>query len=174
MSRLCIIFRTQFSKWGLLHVLVMNALNAECHTYDITESFLNNICCRCSVVCSTVSDSATPWTAAWQVSQFFTISLSSLKPMSIELVMPSNYLILCCPLLLLPSIFPNISIFSNELAFLAGGQSIWASAWLLPVHMQGWFPLGLTGLILLSKRLSRVFSSTTFWKYQFFDTQPSL
>ena len=57
---------------------------------------------------------ATPWTAACQASLSFTISWSLLKLMSIELVMPSNYLILCCPLLFLPSIFPSIRVFSNE------------------------------------------------------------
>ena len=57
---------------------------------------------------------ATPWTAACQASLSITDSWSLLKLMSIESVMPSNYLILCCPLLLLPSIFPSIRIFSNE------------------------------------------------------------
>ena len=56
----------------------------------------------------------TPWTAAHQASLSFTISQSLLKLMSIELVMPSNHLMLCCPLLLLPSMFPGISVFSNE------------------------------------------------------------
>ena len=57
---------------------------------------------------------ATPWTAACQASLSFTISYSLLKLISIESVMPSNHLILCCPLLLLPSIFPSIEVFSNE------------------------------------------------------------
>ena len=57
---------------------------------------------------------ATPWTAAYQPSLSITDSQSLLKLISIELVMPSNHLILCCPLLLLPSIFPNIRVFSNE------------------------------------------------------------
>ena len=57
---------------------------------------------------------ATPWTAAHQASLSFTISLSLLKLMSIESVMPSNNFILCCPLLLLPTIFPSIRVFSNE------------------------------------------------------------
>ena len=65
---------------------------------------------------SFVSDSATSWTAACQASLSFTISRSLLKLMSIESVMPSNHLVLCCPLLLLPSIFPNIRVFSNESA----------------------------------------------------------
>ena len=59
---------------------------------------------------------ATPWTAARQASVSITNSQSSLKPMSIESVMPSNHLILCHPLLLLPSIFPSIRVFSNESA----------------------------------------------------------
>ena len=58
---------------------------------------------------------ATPWTAACHVSLSFTISRSLMKPMSIESVMPSNHLNLCCPLLLLPSIFPSTGVFSNEL-----------------------------------------------------------
>ena len=58
----------------------------------------------------------TPWTAACQASLSFTVSQSWLKLMSIELVMPYNHLILCCPLVLLPSIFPSIRVFSNELA----------------------------------------------------------
>ena len=65
---------------------------------------------------SVVSDSATPWTAAHQASLPFTISRSLLKLMSIESVMPSNHLILCRPLLLLPPIFPSIRVFSNESA----------------------------------------------------------
>ena len=59
----------------------------------------------------------TPWTEAHQASLSISNSQSLLKPMSIELVMPSNHLILCCPLLLLPSIFPSIRVFANELAF---------------------------------------------------------
>ena len=70
----------------------------------------------------------TPWTAAHQASLSFTISWSLLKLMSIELVMLSNHLILCHPLLLLPSVFPNIGVFSNELApHIRWGQSNGAS-----------------------------------------------
>ena len=64
---------------------------------------------------SLVSDSVTPWTAAHQASLFIN-SQSLLKFMSIESVMPSNHLILCCPLLLLPSIFPSIRVYSSESA----------------------------------------------------------
>ena len=61
-----------------------------------------------------MSDSVTPWTAAHQASLSNTNSRSLLKLMSIEMVMPSNHHILCCPLLLLSSIFPSIRVFSNE------------------------------------------------------------
>ena len=102
---------------------------------------------------------ASPWTAAHQASLSFTISWSLLKFITFESVMPPNHHILCHPLLFLPSIFPSIRIFSNESAH-------WTTL--------GWFPLGLTGLILLSKGLLRVFSSITIQKHQFFGTQPSL
>ena len=95
---------------------------------------------------------------------------------SIESVMPSNHLILWRPLLLLPSNFPSIRVFSSE-SVPSGGQCIGASASasVLPTNIQGSFPLGLTGLISLqSKEFSRVFSSTTVQKHQFFDAQPSL
>ena len=106
---------------------------------------------------------ATPWTAARQASLSITNSQTLLKLMSIESVMPSNDLILCHPLLLLPSIFPSIRVFSNESA--SAGQSIGASASasVLPMNIQDWFPLWLTGLIsLLPKGLSRVFFNTQF------------
>ena len=76
--------------------------------------------------CSVMSDSATPWTAACQVSLSFTISWSLLRHMSIELVMPFNHLILCNPLLLLPSIFPRISVFSNESALHIRWPKYWS------------------------------------------------
>ena len=68
----------------------------------------------------------TPWTAACQASLSITISWSLLKLMSIESVMPSNHLILCCPLLLLPSTFPNIRVFSNELALCIRWLNYWS------------------------------------------------
>ena len=71
--------------------------------------------------------------------------------------------------------FPASGAFLVSQLFLSGGQNVGASATILPMNIQGWFPLGLTGLIsLLSKELSRVFSSTTIWKHQFFGAQPSL
>ena len=81
------------------------------------------------------------------------------------------------PLLLLPSIFPSIRVFSSESVFVSGGQSTGASASasVVPMNIQDWFPLGLTGLISLqSKGLSRVFSNTTLQKHQFFGAQFSL
>ena len=114
-----------------------------------------------------------PWTAAHQASLSFTISGIWLKLKSIELVMQSNHLILYCPLLLLPSIFPSMRVFPNEEKrifglFVSCGHCTGASGSVLPMNIQGWFPLRLTGLIsLLSQRLSRAFSSTTVWKNQF-------
>ena len=103
---------------------------------------------------------ATPWTAAHQASLSITNSRSLLKLMSIILVMPSNHLIFCCPLLL-PSIFPNIKSFLMSQFFTSGGPSIGALTSVFSVNIQGWFPLGWTGWISLqSKGLSRVFSTS--------------
>ena len=188
----------------------------------------------------------TPWTAAYQASWSFTVPHTWFKLLSIELVMPSNHIIFCHPLFLLPSIFPSIRIFSSESVlcirwpkywsfnfiispsneysglhaarlhcssptpgacsnscpsswwchptistsvfpfsscfqsfpasgsfpmrqfFASGGQSmgVSASASVLPMNIQDWFPLGLTSLISLqSKRISRVFSNTTVQKH---------
>ena len=121
---------------------------------------------------------ATPWTAAYQASLSITRSQSLLKLMSIESVMPSNHLILCRPLLLLPSIFPSIRVFFNDsVIHITGGQSIGVSALasVLPVNIQDWSPSGYTGWISLQpKGLSRVFSNTTVQKHQFFSAQLSL
>ena len=111
---------------------------------------------------------ATPWTANWQASLSITNSRSLLKLTSVELVMMSNHLILCRHLLLLPSIFLSIRVFSNESVFPSGVQSIGvtASASVLPVNIQDSFPLALTGLISLqSKGLSRVFSNILVQKH---------
>ena len=176
-------------------------------------------CCCSSVAqsCQTFNDPMGCSTPGFPV---LTIFQSLPKLMSIETVMSSNYLTLGCPLLLLPSIFPNIRVFSNQSAlhirwpicqnlcplrqwwhpttsssaahfsscpqsfptsgsfpiswlFTSGGQSTRASTSVLPMNIQGLFPLGLTGLIsLLSKGLSRLFS--TVWKHQVFCAQTSL
>ena len=120
---------------------------------------------------------ATPWIAARQAFLSITSSWSLLELMSIESVMPTNHLILCHPLLLLPSIFPSIWIFSNESALHIRWPKYWvsASASVIPMNIQDWFPLGWTGWISLqSKGLSRVFSNTTVQKHQFFSAQFSL
>ena len=111
---------------------------------------------------------ATPWTAAHQASLSFTISRSLLKFMSIESIMPSNPLIVCHSLLFLPSIFPSISVFSNELALHVRWSNYWRFSFtsVLPMNIQDWFPLGWTGLTsLLSRGFSGVFSDTTVQKY---------
>ena len=79
----------------------------------------------------------TPWTAAHQASLSFTVSWSLLKPMSIELMMPSNLLILCHPLLLLPSIISSIMVFFSESALCIRWSNIGASASILPMNIQG-------------------------------------
>ena len=110
---------------------------------------------------------ATPWIAAHQASLSITNSQSSPKSTSIELVMPSNHLILCRPLLLLPLIFWAGS-FPMSWFFASGGQSIGVSAStsVLPLNIQDWSPLGWTGWISLQSRgLSRVFSNTTVQKH---------
>ena len=94
---------------------------------------------------------ATPWTATSHASLSFTISRSLLKSMSIESLMLSNHLILCHPLFLLSSIFLASGSFSMSWLLSSAGQSIGASASasVLPMNIQGFVPLGLTGLISL-------------------------
>ena len=118
--------------------------------------------------CSVVSDPLWP-RGLQHTSSPITNSRSLLKLMSIESVMPSNHLILCHPLIHQPSSFPASGSFPMSRLFAAGGQSIGASASVLPMNIQDWFPLGWTGLISL-----RVFSNTTVQKHQFFSIQPSL
>jgi len=132
---------------------------------------------RCSVTKLCVPLFATPWTAACQAPLSSTISWSLLKFMSIELVIPSNHLMLCCPLLLSPSVFPSIRVVSTESALRIRWPKDWSFSFSISpsMNIQGQFPLGLTGLIsLLFRGLSRVFSSTTIRRHQFFGTQPSL
>ena len=92
--------------------------------------------------------------------------------MSINLVMPSNHLILGHPLLLLPSILPGIRVFYSESVLPIRWPKDWTSASVLPMNIQDWFPLGWTHWISLqSKGLSRVSSNTTVQKHQFFSAQ---
>ena len=120
---------------------------------------------------------ATPWTAAYEAFMSSTNSWSLLKLVSIESLMPSNHLILCRPLLLLPQSCPASGSFPMSQFFASGGQSIGisASASVLPMNIQDCFPLGWTGWISLqSKGLSRVFANTTVQNHQFFGAQLSL
>ena len=113
-----------------------------------------------------MSDSETPWTAARQASLALTIFWSLLKFMSIASVIPSSHLILCRPLLLLPSIFLSIRPFPMSQLFPSGDQIIGAlvSASVLPMSIHGWFPLRLTGLISLhhSSKASILWCSALF------------
>ena len=119
---------------------------------------------------------ASPWTAAHQASLSISNSRSLLKLMSIESVMPSNHLVLCCPSLL-PSVFPSIRVFSNESALHIRWRKYWSFSFsispsneylrLISFRMD-WLDL------LAVQGLSRVFSSTTVQKNKLFGTQPFL
>ena len=126
---------------------------------------------------SHVQLSVTPWTATCQTSLSFTVSWSLPRFITNESVMLSNCLVLCCPFSFCLQSFPASGSFPVNWLFASGGQSSGAltSASVFPINIQGWFRFGVAGLIsLLSKELSRVFSSTTIQKHQFFSTQPSL
>ena len=111
---------------------------------------------------------ATQWITAHQASLSITNSWSSLKVVSIESVMPSSHLILCCPLLLLPPIPPSIRVFSNETTLCMRWPKYWSFSFSFIPSKEH------PGLISLqTKGLSRVFSNTTVQKHQFFGAQPS-
>ena len=128
---------------------------------------------------------ATPWTAACQTSLSFTISWSFLKLMSIELVMPSNHLILCCPLLLLPSIFPSIRVFetwvssSNQVAKILGFQlQPQSSQWIFRVDflknwLVWWFDLSAVQGTLKSLLQHHNLKASIIWHSAFFMVQLS-
>ena len=144
--------------WNSLIIDMVQAFRGVCKKFLLC-------CCSVAQLCPIFCD---PMDSSIQASLSFTISWSSLRLMSIELVIPSNHLILCCPLLLLPSILPSIRVYPMSQFFASGGQSIGASASasVLPMNTQGWFPLGLIDLISLqSKGLSRVLSSIFFTIY---------
>ena len=121
---------------------------------------------------------AIPQTVARQASLSITNSGSLLKFMSIESIMPSNHLILCRPLLLLPSIVPSITVFSNESALRIRWPKDWSYSFNISPSNEhpgdGWD--GWAGWISLQSKglLSTVFSNTTVQKHQFFSIQPSL
>ena len=121
---------------------------------------------------------ATPWTAACQASLSITNSWSLLKLMSIELVMPSNHLILCHPLLLLPSIFPSIRVFSNESVL----HIRWAKDWSFSFSISPFneysgpisFRMDRLDLLAVQGTLKSLLRHHTVSKHQFFSTQLSL
>ena len=129
-------------------------------------------CCCCSVaeLCPTL------WNPMdWSVPGFPVLHhLLEFAQIRVESVMPSNHLILCHPLLLLPSIFSSIRVFSNESVLWIRWLKYWSFGISPYNEYSGSIPLGLTGLILQSKGLSRVFSSTIVQKHQFFGAQSSL
>ena len=119
----------------------------------------------------------TSWTIACQAQLSFTISWSLLKLMSIELVMLFNQIILCYPFSFCLQSFPASGYFLRNQLITSDGQNIGdsASASILPMSIQDFFPLGWTGLISLqSKGLSRVFCNTIAQKHQFISAHPSL
>ena len=115
----------------------------------------------------------TPWTAARQASLSFIISWSLLRLMSTESVMPSNHLILCHPLLLLPQSFPASKSFPVSQLFVSGGQStgVSASSSVLPINIQDLFPLGLTDLISLLSYPTPQFKTINSWPSAFLMVQ---
>ena len=121
---------------------------------------------------------ATPWTAARQASLSFTVSQSLPRLVSIESVMPSNQLILCRPLLLLPSIFPSIRVFSNNSALYIRWPKDWSFSTSPCSDYSGLIFFSIAWFDLLAvqgtPKTPRVFSSTTVQKYQFFGAQSSL
>ena len=98
-------------------------------------------CCSVAQLCPTLCN---PMDCS--MPGFPVLHQSLLKLISTESVMPSNHLVLCPPLLLLPSIFPSIRVFSNESVLPIRWPKYWGFSAVLPVNIQGWFPLGLTGL----------------------------
>ena len=119
---------------------------------------------------------ATPWTAAHQASLSITNSRSSPTSMPIESVMPSNHLILCRPLLL-PSIFPSISVFSNESVLQIRWPKYWSFSFTISLSNEYpglvSFRMDWLDLLAVQGTLNRVFPNTTVQKHQFFGAQPS-
>ena len=106
---------SEYLIWISLNVIISIFVN--CYIDGLSSVQFNH---------SIVSDSATPWTAAHQASLSITNSQSLFKPMSTESMMPSNHFIFCHPLLLLPSIFPSIRVFSNESALPTRWPKYWS------------------------------------------------
>ena len=159
---------TLLPKWALspdpLFLLVSPML------WLLSRSFNTSLLFSCCVLLF-----VTPWVAACQAPLSSTVSWSLLKFMSTESVMPSNHLILCRPFFF-PQSFPASGSFPVSRLLASGGHIIGASASLsvLLMNIQSWFPLGLTDLIsFLSKRFSRVFSSTTILASSYYSQEGS-
>ena len=162
------------SHWGAQTVDGVNLKGLQC-IWKFSKYLI-----KIRICCYSVSMSDSLWPHGLQYAKLplsITNSQSLPRLMSIESVIPSNHCILCRPLLLPPSIFPSIRIFSSESALHIRWPSIGVSAStsVLPMNTQDWSPLGWTGWISLqSKGLARVFSNTTVQKHQFFSAQLSL
>ena len=124
-------------------MIISHQITGFVYTFGFTYIYC---CCSVPQVCLTLI----PWIAACQTSLSFTISWCLLRLKFIESVMSSKYLVLCCPLLL-TSIFPSIRVFSNESALCIRWPNTGASASasILPMNIQDWFPLGWISIILL-------------------------
>ena len=156
------VLRSQYASFYLVH-----PLNIIVSYFSVQFSSVQSL--------SHVQLFATPWIEACQASLSITNTWSSPKLMSIDSVMLSSHLILCCPLFFCPQSLPASESFPMSQLFSWGGQTIGVSALasFLPKNTQGWSPSEWTGWISLqSKGLSRVFSNTTVQKHQFFGAQP--
>ena len=147
--------------------------NVHCSTIYNSQDKFSSVTQSCPILCDPMDCNMPGLPVHHQLLEFTQL-------MSIESVMPFNHLIFCCPLLLPPSIFPSIRVFSSESVLHirwpdCKSIGISASASILPMIIQDWFPLGWTGWISLqSTGLSRVFSNTPVQKHQFFGAQLSL
>ena len=154
--------------WGKMRIIAWEA-PSQIAVNSVQFSSVQSLSC--------VQVFATPWITARQASLSISNSQSSLRLMSIESVMPSSHLILCRPLLLLPSIPPSIRVFSNESTLHMRWPKYWSFSFsiipskeipgLISFRMDWLDPLQFKGL-------SRVFSNTTVQKHHFFGAQPSL
>ena len=171
----CVTKRTSQSFMELGDVLglkqhVLGLISQKCHLWyhNIPRSFVVIVQ---SLSCPTLGDPMNCSTPGFPVRHH----LMELAQTHLHWVSEAIHLIFCCLLLLLPSVFPSIRVFSNDLALCIRWPKYWNFRISPSNEFQGWFPLGLTGLIsLLSKGLLRMFSTTTVWKCQFSGTKPSL
>ena len=131
-------------------------------------------CCPVTKSCPALCDSMD---CSPQDTLSFTTSWEFAQTHVLWVVMPSNYLILCCPILLLPSIFPSIRVFSSELALCFRWSKYWSFSFSISPSNEysGFISFRIDWFDLLDvQRVSRVFFSITIWKHQFLGTQPSL